>query len=229
MKLLLIEDEEILSNIIAKGLRKLGYAVDTVYNGEEALIKYSINEYDLIILDLNIPKISGLDVLSEIRKSDQITKILVLSARSKVNDRVIGLNLGANDYLVKPFDFIELEARVHNLLRRSFTQLPSKIVCGKLILDMVSKKIFYGDSPLNLTKKEYCILEYLMISKNHVVSAEKLIEHVWDSDFDPFSNVLRYHMHTLKRKLKESGGLNLINTIRGQGYIIEEENNESVK
>lgn len=229
LKLLLLEDEEMLSSVIAKGLRKLGYAVDTAFDGEEALYLYEINSYDLLILDLNVPHIDGLAVLKKIRKIDEITKILILSARSKVNDRIIGLDSGANDYLIKPFDFGELEARIRNLLRRTFVQKSPVLICKNLKLDTSTKKVYWDNISIELTKKEYSILEYLLMNKNKVISAEDIIEHVWDSEFDPFSNVLRYHIHTLKKKLAQYSELDLIKTVRGQGYIIEENNDETTK
>ena len=223
MRLLLVEDEELLSEIIAKGLRKAGYAVDTVFDGEEALYLYEINEYDLIVLDLNLPLIDGIDVLQNIRKTDNRTKILILSARAKVDDRILGLDKGANDYLIKPFDFGELEARIRNLLRREFTQTPTILETKGIVVDTKLKKAAYNGQPLNLPRKEYAILEYLMIHKNTVVSSEQLIEHIWDNEADPFSNVLRYHICSLKKKLSEVSDTEVIQTVRGQGYLIEEE------
>lgn len=226
MRLLLVEDEEMLSSIIAKGLRRSGYAVDTAVDGEEALYLYDVNEYDLIILDLNLPKIDGLEVLRKIREADDHTKILILSARAKVDDRISGLDKGANDYLIKPFDFGELEARIRNLLRREFTQMPSVLKTNGLAVDTKRKKVEFGGRPLNLTRKEYAILEYIVMHKNEVVSAERLVEHIWDNDFDPFSNVLRYHISSLKKKLAEVSEAEIIQTIRGQGYMIEEGDDE---
>ncbi|WFR58402.1 response regulator transcription factor [Anaerocolumna sp. AGMB13025] len=223
MKILLVEDEEMLSAIIARGLRKAGYAVDTVYDGEEALEYYEINGYDIIILDLNIPKLDGLDVLRAIRKNDTNTKILILSARTKVDERILGLDEGANDYLIKPFDFGELEARIRNLLRRNFSELPASIIFGIFTIDTNAKKVICDGETLNLTRKEYCILEYLVLNKNKVISAEEFVEHIWDSDFDPFSNTIRYHIHSLKKKLSDYGRQEIIKTIRGQGYMIEED------
>lgn len=223
MKLLLVEDEEMLSTIIAKGLRKVGYAVDTVFDGEEALEYYEIYEYDIIILDLNIPKIDGLNVLRIIRKKDTDQKILILSARTKVDERILGLDEGANDYLIKPFDFGELEARIRNLLRRNFSGIPTTIMLGNFIIDTNAKKVSCDNDVLHLTRKEYNIFEYLILNKNKIISAEQLVEHIWDSEFDPFSNTLRYHIHTLKKKLSDFSNEEVIKTIRGQGYIIEEE------
>jgi len=222
LRILLVEDEVMLSGIIVKGLRNLSYAVDTAFDGEEALYCYEVNEYDLIILDLNLPKVDGLDVLENIRSYDSTTKILILSARTKVDDRILGLDKGANDYLVKPFDFGELEARIRNLLHRDFSQRPSILVAGNLQMDTKAKKVSFNGIALNLTRKEYGILEYLLLHKNQVISAEQLTEHVWDSEFDSFSNTLRYHIHSLKKKLNENIHQDLIRTVHGQGYIIEE-------
>lgn len=224
MKILLVEDEELLSDAITKGLKKLGFAVDQAFDGEEALYSYEVNTYDLIILDLNLPIIDGMDVLCKIRETDFETKILILSARSEITDRVSGLNQGANDYLIKPFDFEELIARIHNLLRRTFAQSPSMISACGFTIDMLAKTVMQGNHFISLTNKEYSILEYLMSNQGKVISQSELIEHVWDSEVDLFSNTLKFHMHSLKKKL---GQENLILTIRGQGYIIKgEQSNE---
>lgn len=218
MKILLVEDEELLSDAIAKGLKKLGFAVDQVFDGETALYSYEINNYDLIILDLNLPIIDGMDVLHRIRKTDFETKILILSARSEITDRVSGLNQGANDYLIKPFDFDELVARIHNLIRRTFAQAPSELSMGSITVDLLAKTVTMDKVPLFLTNKEYAILEYLMLNQGKVISQSELIEHVWDSEVDPFSNSLKFHLYSLKKKL---GQENFILNIRGQGYIIK--------
>lgn len=227
MKLLLVEDEEDLAAIISKGLKKSGYAIDNAYDGEEAVSLYEINEYDLIILDLNLPSMDGLEVLKVIREKDIYTKVLILSARSDIEDRVIGLDMGANDYLIKPFDYKELEARIRMLLRISFTQKSTVLICGDLKIDTVSKTVYLGHSSLLLTKKEYEILEYLFLNKDMVISAEQFIEHVWDSEADLFSNSLKYHIHSIKKKMNELGcNVEYIKNIRSQGYILMEDNNE---
>ncbi|MDO5399745.1 MAG: response regulator transcription factor [Eubacteriales bacterium] len=222
MRILLAEDEKMLSGYIAKGLQNSGYAVDAVYDGEEALYEYVVNDYDLIVLDLNLPKKDGLDVLREIRQRDADIKILILSARSSVDDRILGLDEGANDYLVKPFDFGELEARIRNLLRREFSQVPTAVSLGRLRLDTKTKQVSYNGTEISLTRKEYGILEYLMLHKNQVVSAEEVTEHVWNNEFDPFSNTFRYHIHSLKKKLFTASNLDCIKTVRGQGYRMED-------
>lgn len=222
MRILLVEDEKMLSGFIVKGLRNAGYAVDPVYDGEEALYEYEVNEYDLIVMDLNLPKKDGLEVLREIRAKNQEIKVLILSARTKVGDRIRGLDEEANDYLIKPFDFGELEARIRNLLHREFVQKPLNLSLGDLRVDTKAKRVYFDDREIALTRKEYGILEYLMSHKSQVISAEELTEHVWDNEFDPFSNTFRYHIHSLKKKLYTASELDFIKTIRGQGYIIEE-------
>ncbi len=219
MKLLIVEDEEDLSAILAKGLRKKGYAVDIALDGEEALYMYEINEYDLIILDLNIPVVDGIEVLRKIRSKDVRTKILILSARGSIMQRVEGLNIGANDYMVKPFDFLELEARISALLRIDFVQLPAVLKCADIELNMLSKEVTVRGNIILLTKKEYSVLEYLLRHKGVVISSETLIEHIWDSSADLFSNALKYHIYSLKKKLNTP----YIRNIRGQGYVISED------
>lgn len=223
MKLLLVEDEEELSEILSRGLRKYGYAVDAAYDGEEALDYYNINEYDVMILDLNIPKIDGLDVLKKIRQKDKKSKILILSARSAVEDRVKGLDSGANDYLSKPFDFLELEARIRTLSRIAYIQQGNELSCGGLHLNMTAKTVSFHAVRLSLTKKEYAILEYMMLHKEQVIGTEQLLNHVWDSDADLYPDTLKYHIHSLKKKLTGSGcRQELIQNVRGIGYKIGE-------
>lgn len=226
MKLLVVEDEKTLANIIKKGLGKYGYAVDVASDGEEALRYYDINEYDVIILDLNLPKIDGIEVLKQIRQKDSEIKILILSARTQIEDRVLGLDEGANDYLVKPFDFLELEARIRSLIRRKFIQENSTSSCGSIFIDTSKNLVYINGDLLSLTKKEYAILNYLLYNKNTVVSSEKLIEHVWDSEVDLFSNTLKYHMHSLRKKITEYSEKEIIKTVRGCGYIVEEQDND---
>lgn len=222
MRILLVEDERKLSDSIVKGLSNAGYAVDAAYDGEEAFYEYEVNEYDLIILDLNLPKKDGIDVLREIREKDNEIKILILSARTKIDDRILGLDEGANDYLIKPFDFGELKARIRNLLRREFVQKPQDLTLNGLTVDTKAKRVLYHTQEITLTRKEYGILEYLMLHKNQIISAETLTEHVWNNEFDPFSNSFRYHIHSLKKKISTVSGLDFIKTVWGQGYIIED-------
>lgn len=223
MKILFVEDEEELSGIICRGLRKCGYAVDAAYDGEEAIDYYSMNEYDAIVLDLNLPKIDGLEVLKRIRQKDRETKILILSARSAVEDRVQGLDMGANDYLTKPFDFLELEARIRTLTRIAYIQQGNELCCGGIELNMSTRAVSFRGTALPLTKKEYAILEYMLLHKGQVISTERLLDHVWDSETDLFTDTVKYHIHSLKKKLADADCQSeLIQNVRGQGYKIEE-------
>lgn len=221
MKLLLIEDDPVLSRAVVKGLRKKGYTVECAVDGEEALKLYGINDYDLLILDLNLPKVSGMEVLHRIREQDENIRILILSARDTPEDKIEGLDAGCSDYLTKPFDFGELEARIRNLLRRCFVHRDVQLVCGKLKLDTAEKCAFVEGTLVSLTPKEYGILEYLMYHRDRVVSIGELIEHVWDSEADLFSNSFKVHMHSLKKKLDVAGGAGqyIVNR-RLQGYRI---------
>lgn len=223
MKILLIEDEEELSGIISRGLRKCSYVVDAAYDGEEALAFYHVNTYDVIILDLNLPKIDGLEVLRRIREKDNKTKILVLSARSAVEDRVQGLDIGANDYMIKPFDFLELEARIRALSRIAYIQQGNELDCDGLRLNMATKAVSFNESKIALTKKEYAILEYMMLHKGRVISTEQLLNHAWDSDADLFPDTLKYHISSIKKKLAQSGcNQDILQNVRGMGYKIGE-------
>ncbi len=217
MRLLIIEDEQALHNALRKGFEKSGYAVDTAMDGEAALECFYSASYDVIILDLNLPKMDGLEVLEEIRKEDRTTNVLVLSARSEVEDKITGLDLGANDYLAKPFSFKELHARVRALSRRDYEVKDNAIKIGDITLDMTLKKVKVKDKTIALTKKEYGILEYLMVNRGKVISAEAIFEHVWDSSADMFSNAFKVHLASLRKKLPK----NFIKTRRGEGYYVE--------
>lgn len=217
MKLLIVEDELSLQKALCKGFAKLGYAVDAAADGEEALERYYSSFYDVIVLDLNLPKLDGIEVLKEIRKEDPETRIIILSARSEVEDKVLGLDLGANDYLAKPFHFRELEARVRALLRRDFSVISAKITVSGITVDTALKKVFCRGKEIPLTRKEYGILEYLFIKRGRVVSNETLLEHVWDSNADLFSNALRVHIASIRKKLPGD----IIKNVRGQGYYVE--------
>jgi len=217
VKLLIVEDELSLQKALCKGFAKLGYAVDAAGDGEEALERYYSSFYDVIVLDLNLPKLDGIEVLKEIRKEDPETRIIILSARSEVEDKVLGLDLGANDYLAKPFHFRELEARVRALLRRDFSVISATITVSGITVDTALKKVFCRGKEIPLTRKEYGILEYLFINRGRVVSNETLLEHVWDSNADLFSNALRVHIASIRKKLPGD----IIKNVRGQGYYVE--------
>ena len=224
MRVLYVEDEQELSDIVCAGLRKCSYSVDAAYTGEDALAFYRAYDYDVIVLDLNLPVIDGLEVLRQIREGDNQAKILILSARNAVDDRVKGLNIGANDYLTKPFDFLELEARIRALCRISYVQMANVMTCNGLTVDMAAKSASYESVKLPLTKKEYAILEYLVLHKNRAVDTKELIEHAWDSEADLFPDTLKYHIHAIKKKLAELGcQKDVIRNVRGVGYIVGDE------
>ena len=188
MRLLVVEDERALCESIAKGLRLDGYEVDTVFDGEEAMDIISTDSYDLIILDLNLPGMDGLDILKNMRASDNETNVLILSARGGLNDKIEGLDSGANDYLCKPFHFEELEARVRSLTRRRTVQNNIVLECGEISLNTKTRTAFAKGEEIALTRKELAILEYLILHQGRPVSQEELIEHVWDGSVDSFSN-----------------------------------------
>lgn len=217
MKLLIVEDEIDILRALQKGFQKCGYAVDIACDGEEALEQYYSNEYDLVVLDLNLPKVDGLDVLKDIRNENNEIAVLILSARSEVEDKITGLDLGANDYLAKPFHFTELEARVRALLRREFKIKDTVVSLGEVSVNTALRKVSLYEKEISLTKKEYGILEYLALHKGKAIPPEELIEHIWDSEADSFSNSFKVHIHSLRKKLPE----NTIQNKRGQGYYVE--------
>lgn len=220
MRILVVEDELDLQDAIVEGLRLSGYAVDASDNGKDAFDKLFVEDYDLLILDLNIPEMNGLEVLKAIRDEKPTLKVLILSARSSVEDKVLGLDLGANDYLAKPFDFHELEARIRNLLRQVQTSTQTTLRYGNLVLDLSMRHASIGDEILNLTRKEYSILEYLLLHSNRVISAGELMDHIWDSEADSFSTSVRVHISSLRKKIKSRLSQDPIETRIGEGYII---------
>ena len=220
MRLLIIEDEKDILLALQKGLQKEGYAVDVTGDGEEALELLNFNTYNLVVLDINLPSIDGFSILEILREKDMTTRVIIVSANREIEDKIRGLDLGANDYLVKPFDFSELKARIRALLRREFTSVPTIIKEGELCLDLATHKVTFNDQILNLTLKEYSILKYLIQNKGRIVSSEELIQHVWDENADPFTTVIRVHIYSLRKKLITSSGKdNIIQTIKGVGYL----------
>lgn len=220
MRLLIVEDEKILCDTIAKSLRQSGYEVDTCYNGRHAKDILEVEHYDLVVLDLNLPDMDGMAVLRSLRAADEETGILILSARSQIADKVEGLDAGANDYLAKPFHLDELEARVRSLTRRKFIQSDTCLLCGKLSFDTKSREATAAGQSIALTRKESGILEYLLLHQGRPVSQEELIDHVWDSSVDLFSNSIRVHISSLRKKLKAALGYDPIQNRVGVGYQI---------
>lgn len=223
MRILIVEDEQELCDTMAEGLTLEGYAVDKCYDGQTAFEQISVENYDLILLDLHLPMIDGLELLAQIRQFNHEVKILIVSARASIDDRVLGLDSGANDYLIKPFAFLELEARIRNLLRRSFTQIQPLLTCGPIHFDSIKRTVTVNDEQLKLTKKEVALLEYLLLNQHKVVSQEELMEHVWNADVNLFSNAVRVHIASLRKKLKLALGYDPLVTKIGEGYWISAE------
>lgn len=220
MRILLVEDELEINETLTQRLRLSGYEVDSCFYGNEALELAFIEEYDLVILDLNLPDKDGLEVLKEIRAKDQVTNILILSARGQVEDKVQGLDLGANDYLVKPFHYQEFIARIRSLMRRKVIQHNLILEYKEISLNTETRETFVKGRRIDLTRKELNILEYLLLHRGRPVSQEEFIQHVWDSSVDSFSNSIRVHMSSLRKKLKAELGYNPIANRIGEGYIL---------
>ena len=222
MRLLIVEDEKNLCDTIAKNLYGAGYEVDTSYDGNNALDCILSEDYDLIVLDLNLPGTDGMDILKELRKKNEETKVIILSAKSQIADKVAGLDAGANDYLEKPFHLQELEARIRSLTRRKFVQKDVCLHCGEIKFDTKKREAYAKDKPVSLTRKENGILEYLLLNQGRPISQEELIEHVWDASVDSFSGSIRVHMSSLRKKLKAVLGDDPIVNKIGEGYKIVE-------
>ena len=210
-----------MANVIAKGLREHAYAVDVSGDGDAALYQTSINDYDLIILDVLLPKRNGFEICRDLRMSGNSTPVLMLTARATVDDRVEGLEAGADDYLTKPFSFRELLARVKALLRRETKLRPDIFQIGDLIIDSASHRVSRANQEIVLTAKEYAMLEYLAQRKGQLVSRADIATHVWDESFDPFSNAIEVYMNRLRKKIDERHSSKLLHTRRGEGYILE--------
>ena len=221
MRLLIVEDEEDMQEALCYGLRKRGYAVDAAGDGTDAVQLCRINEYDLVVLDLNLPGLDGMEVLQQLQTLENPVKVLILSARAELEDKIAGLDGGASDYLTKPFHFEELEARIRMLLRRSFIQEEAFLKRGGLCLDTNLKTVRLNDQTLDFSMREYAILEYLMINSGRPVSAEELMEHIWDSQADPFSNQVKVYISVIRRKLLAVTDREIIRNIRGAGYLID--------
>ena len=225
MRILIVDDERSLLEQLARSLEGHRYIVETAADGDEAFDKLFETPFDLIILDIMMPGVDGFTVLKEARAAGIETPVLMLTARGDVDDRVKGLNLGADDYLAKPFSMSELTARIGAILRR-FSNIPDPVLkAGDLHLDTVSREVTGGGIPIELTPKEFSILEFLLYNKGRAVSRFNLAEHVWGDEFDPFSvsNFIDVHMKNLRSKIRDSGSHAVIRTIRGVGYIIKDQ------
>jgi two-component system copper resistance phosphate regulon response regulator CusR len=210
-----------MARAVAKGLREHTYAVDVSEDGNDALDQASINDYDLILLDVLLPGQDGFEVCRALRARGDATPILMLTARATVDDRIKGLDAGADDYLTKPYSFRELLARVRALLRREPQLLPAQLEIDNLVVDSVSHKVTRAGCSIDLTAKEYALLEYLARHVGQLVSRAQIAEHVWDDSFEPFSNTIEVYMNRLRKKIDEEHAVKLLHTRRGEGYILE--------
>src|SRR5258706_4969630 len=222
MRVLVVEDDNRIAAFVAKGLRENSYAVDIAIDGEAATYLASINSYDVFILDVNLPKKDGFEVCKELRASGNTKPILMLTARDAIDDRISGLDTGADDYLIKPFEFRELLARLRALLRRHSEVRAPKIMVADLEIDTISHAVRRGGKQIDLTTKEYSLIEFLALNKGKVVGREEISEHVWDDRFDPFSNLIEVYIKRLRSKLDEDFAAQLIHTRRGAGYILDD-------
>jgi DNA-binding response OmpR family regulator len=218
MRILVVEDDRKVAGFIEMGLREEGYAVDLARDGDEAIVLAHVNDYDAILLDLMLPKKNGLQVAAELRREGRTTPILMLTARDATEDVVRGLDAGADDYLAKPFKFDELLARLRALVRRGGATRVERLSVGALELDRLKHQAYAGGKALDLTPREFQLLEHFMMHKDDVVRRTELLEKVWDMHFDPESNVVDVHVGNLRRKLREAGYEDLIKTVRGVGF-----------
>jgi len=224
MRLLVVEDEEKLARTLQRGLERDGYAVDVVLDGRQALTRLLVNhqDYDLALLDVMLPGVDGMGVCRRLRSDGVGLPILMLTARDTTADRVAGLDCGADDYLVKPFAFEELVARIRTLLRRPPQVLPPRLEVGDLTLEPHSRVVIRGGREVTLTAKEYSLLEYFMRHVGEVLTREQIMGHAWDFDYDGFSNVVDVHVKNLRRKIDVKGSAKLFHTVRGVGYVLRQ-------
>jgi len=219
MRILLVEDDQRIAHFVKKGLAEGGYVVDIVANGDDAIGQAIDTAYDLIVLDIMLPGKGGFEVLETLRARGCRMPVLVLTARDAVEDKVHGLDAGADDYLTKPFSFVELEARVRALLRRGAGEPSTHLTMGDLVLDPISHSVRRGDATIELTPKEYAVLEYFMRSPGRVLTRTMIIEHVWQYQFDTDTNLVDVYVNRLRRKLNDPDG-RLLQTVRGVGYTL---------
>ncbi len=222
MQILIVEDEEKIANFLRRGLLEESYAVDVARDGEEALYKFDINEYDLVLLDLLIPKVDGVAVCRKIREKNTNLPILVLTAKDAVEDKVAGLDAGADDYMTKPFSFSELTARIRALIRRGNKADPAVLTVDDLSLNPATRTAERNNKPITLTAREYALLEYFMRHPNVVLTKTQLLEHVWDYNYEGLSNIVETYVKYLRQKIKTSvRDKELIHTLRGSGYMMK--------
>jgi DNA-binding response OmpR family regulator len=226
VRILVVEDDRKVASFLERGLREEGYSVDVAHDGEDGRLKAHVHDYDLLLLDVMLPGMSGLELVRDLRAREKATPVLMLTARDSEDDVVTGLDAGADDYLTKPFGFDELLARVRALLRRGGAARPDRLIYGDVELDRVKHEASRAGSKLDLTPKEFRLLEYFLLNPERVVRRTELLEKVWDLTFDPMSNVVDVHMGHLRRKLRAASTDPLIQTVRGVGYMLREASTE---
>lgn len=223
MRILVVEDEKDLNNIITKHLKKNNFSVDSVFNGEEALEYLDYGTYDLIILDIMLPKVNGYEVIKKLRENKNETAVLMLTARDSIEDKIKGLDLGADDYLIKPFDFGEILARIRALVRRKYGNTSNTMEIDDLCIDIAKKTVVRGGKNIELTGKEYEVLEYLIQNKGHVLSRDKIRDSVWDYGYEGESNIIDVLIKNIRKKIDIGNSKQLIHTKRGLGYVLKED------
>ena len=223
MRILVVEDEKDLNNIITKHLKKNNFSVDSVFNGEEALEYLDYGNYDLIVLDIMLPKVNGYEVVKKLRENKNETAVLMLTARDSIEDKIKGLDLGADDYLIKPFDFGELLARIRALVRRKYGNTSNTMEIDDLCIDIAKKTVVRGGKNIELTGKEYEVLEYLIQNKGHVLSRDKIRDSVWDYGYEGESNIIDVLIKNIRKKIDIGNSKPLIHTKRGLGYVLKED------
>lgn len=222
MRVLIIEDEKRLTSYIKKGLEENHLAVDVSYDGEDGLFMLHTNEYDIVVMDILLPGKTGLEVLKEVRKGGMNMPILLLTAKDTVEDKVRGLDLGADDYLVKPFSFIELMARIRALIRRGKVNFQTQLTVANLTLDIAAHRLYRNGQTIDLTNKEFALLEFFMRNLNTVLTRTQIAEHVWDYNFDSLTNVIDVFVNRLRNKIDKDHASKLIHTIKGVGYVMRD-------
>ncbi|WP_298972204.1 coaggregation response regulator transcription factor CarR [uncultured Fusobacterium sp.] len=223
MRILVVEDEKDLNNIITKHLKKNNFSVDSVFNGEEALEYLDYGTYDLIVLDIMLPKVNGYEVIKKLRENKNETAVLMLTARDSIEDKIKGLDLGADDYLIKPFDFGEFLARIRALIRRKYGNTSNTMEIDDLCIDIAKKTVVRGGKNIELTGKDYEVLEYLIQNKGHVLSRDKIRDSVWDYGYEGESNIIDVLIKNIRKKIDIGNSKPLIHTKRGLGYVLKED------
>ncbi len=222
MRILIVEDEKKVASFIKKGLVEESYAVDVAYDGEEGLFLAENNEYDLVILDVMLPKKTGLEILKELRGGNIQTPVMMLTAKDSVSDKVKGLDFGCDDYLTKPFAFDELLARIRALMRRGTKEKSVQLKVADLVMDLSTRKVTRAGQDIDLTSKEYALLEYFVRNKGRILTRTNIAEHVWDYNFDSFTNVIDVYINYLRNKIDKDFPHKLIHTVRGVGYTLKD-------